>query len=299
MKMDPKMWTLMAILLLVMEASSISVDIEAKPQFKAGENISFRYSISDIKEEIKYFVSVNCPDAPIPLLEMKTSDQDVRETYTYLTVDESVEPQNCTASVSVIEPYSLVEKVSFEIVTKPSFKFKPYLCRDRLCRRKARVFVRGEDIHIRYSSELSPTVTATVTYPDKEVRQITLPVTITAEQTGPYNLEIKASKQGYKNVYESVKFAVIGRHATIKDASECNADGTCSPTENYRNCPQDCPFVERPQDTISGRFYERGTQPEEGDVLAFISDRLYAIPVVILLLLLIGILIWRIRNQYQ
>jgi len=142
-----KILTLIGILLLAIEASSISIDIEIKSQFMAGETVTFNYSITNVNENISYLVSVRCPDAPIPLLNRETADQNVSANYTYLTVGEVLEPQTCNASVSVIEPYSLTEKESFEIVTNPSFSFSLFLCKDQLCEEKSKIFARGEDIY--------------------------------------------------------------------------------------------------------------------------------------------------------
>jgi len=232
---------ILTIILLTLEASSISINIEIKPQFTTGETVTFNYSITDVDENISYLVSVRCPDAPIPLLNRETADENVSENYTYLTVDEVLEPQTCNASVSVIEPYSLTEKESFEIVTDPSFSFELYLCKDQLCEEKSKIFAQGEDIYIRYSSGVSnPEVIASLNCPN-ETKQISIPYSMEAEQIGSYTVEANASREGYKNASDSVSFAVIERHANITDASECNANGTCDPIENHQTCQQDCP----------------------------------------------------------
>lgn len=45
-----------------------------KNSFGIGEEVSFNYTIlSDTNEDIQYIVSVNCPSAPLPLLEIKNA----------------------------------------------------------------------------------------------------------------------------------------------------------------------------------------------------------------------------------
>jgi len=132
------------------------------------------------------------------------------------------------------------------------------------------------------------------------------------ELTGLYNLETMASKEGYKNVSESISFAVIERHANITDTSECNADGTCDPDENHQKCPQDCPsggedgLCDLVEDGICDPDcnetrdedcrIEYEIQLEEGwNLISFPLERLQGISAFILpLFFLLGILVWRI-----
>jgi len=315
MKMKAYIRILMAIILLAINVSPLSIDIEIKPQFIAGEIVSFNYSIFDMNGNISYSVGVNCPDAPIPLLEIKTAEQDISGNYTYLTVDESFEPQTCTAFVSIMEPSELTEEESFYISTNPSLSFELYLCTDQACEEKTKTFAVGEDVYIEYSSGVSdPVINATLICPN-ETKQITLPYTMKAEQVGPYILDVTASKEGYKNASDSISFSVIERHANITEASECNADGTCDPEETYQTCPQDCasgqldgicdlvedeicdPDCNETRDEDCRIDYE--VPMDEGwNLISFPLERLEGMlppPALILpLFLLLGILAWRI-----
>jgi len=314
MKMKPyiKIWTLMAVIMLISTVGALSIGIGIKSQFSAGETVSFNYSILGVDENISYFVSVNCPDAPIPLLEMKTADSDITQSYTYLSIDESIEPQTCTASVSVIEPYSLTQEESFDILADPSFLFELYLCKDQLCEEKSKTFVVSEDIYIKYYSEVfDPVIIANLTSPN-ETKQIDLPYTMTAELVGSYLLNVTASKEGYKNVSESISFAVIERYPNITEASDCNADGTCDPEENHQTCPMDCASggVDGYCDLVEDEICDpdcNGTRDEdcrieydvpmdEGwNLISFPLERLEGISAFILpLFLMLGILAWRI-----
>jgi len=316
--MKPYM-TLMAVVMLISTVeASLSLDIGVQSQFTAGEIISFNYSItSDADVEVNYVVSVSCPDTPAPLLRVKTIDlkgnlSSIRS-YTYLTVDESFEPQTCTAFVSIIEPSELTEEESFEIATNPSLSFELYLCMDQACEEKTKTFAIDEDVYIEYSSGVSnPVINATLSYPNGTSQEITLPYSMKAEQTGLYTLEVTASKESYKNVSDSISFAVIERHANITDASECNADGTCDPEETYQTCPQDCASgqLDGICDLVEDEICDpdcNGTRDEdcridyevpmdEGwNLISFPLERLQGISAFILpLFFLLGILVWRI-----
>ena len=53
--------------------SAISIDIDVKESFSVGEEISFEYTItSETSQEIEYMSNVNCPSAPLALLDIKT-----------------------------------------------------------------------------------------------------------------------------------------------------------------------------------------------------------------------------------
>ena len=192
--------------------SAISINIDMKESFDAGEEIFLEYTITSTQvQEIEYAAFVNCPDAPLALLDIKTTSLEANvpltEKYVYMSsVSEDIEPQTCNATVGVLEPETLEQK-TFSIVTNPSFDFNIELDK--------KVFVKGEEIDISFVSQVSPLVTVTLTYPDDKSEQLSLPATISAEQVGTYNLEITASKSGYKTINKKVQFAVIERAAEI------------------------------------------------------------------------------------
>ncbi len=82
-----------------------------------------------------------------------------------------------------------------------------------------KIFLKGEDISIDYSSSVeSPVISAKLIFPDETEKEITLPTTIKAEQIGTYNLEVTASKEGYKSVSLIEQFGVIEKNAEISGA---------------------------------------------------------------------------------
>ena len=192
--------------------SAITIDINMKESFGVGEEIYFDYTItSEISREIEYAASVDCPSAPLALLDVKTTSLEAGVPFTekkiYMSsVDESIEPQICEAMVGISDPETLEQK-SFSIVTAPSFDFDVDLDKS--------VFVKGEEIEIGFISGISPIATAVLIYPNKRTQQLTLPATIIAEQIGTYDLEVTVSKQGYKTLVKEVQFGVIRRAANI------------------------------------------------------------------------------------
>ncbi len=230
-------------------SASVTIDIEIDSQFTVGERISFNYTfVSDVDEEINYMANVNCPEAPQPLLEIKSTILEknalFEEEYVYMgIVRENIESQNCSAIVAIIEPFETSENKSFEILTKSGFEFRVVLCEDQSCLEPSKVFVRNSDIFLDYSSDVdNPSITAALTFPDKTTQTLTLPTSIKAEQIGTHTLDITASKEGYKTMSVKEQFGVIEQEADIPSVSVCNANGICDNQENYQNCPQDCAY---------------------------------------------------------
>jgi hypothetical protein len=82
-----------------------------------------------------------------------------------------------------------------------SFIFNISVCKDASCQQETRTFYIDEDIYLDYNSsvDISGTITILI-YPDNTSRNIDLPSQIKAEQTGAYNLDVTAFKQGYKEI---------------------------------------------------------------------------------------------------
>jgi len=218
--------------------TAIQIDIEVADSFKTDEVVSFDYIMtSDMDKEVKFYPYVECPTAPLPLMEEKTIELTANvpysDSYSSFTVSEHIEPQICTAYIGIMDSVEERIEKQFNIATNPSFSLNIELDK--------KVFVKGEDVFIAYTSEVEdPEMTAILTYPNKKTEPITLPTSIKADQIGTYELDVTASKEGYKTMTKKEQFGVIEEEAEIKDASECNANGICATGENYRNCPQDC-----------------------------------------------------------
>ncbi len=104
-----------------------------------------------------------------------------------------------------------------------------------------KVFIQGEQINIDYTSSVqNPSLQSTLKYPDDSNEEINLPTTITASQIGTYEIQVTATKEGYKDNSMSEQFAVIEGDVNIeyeggRDVyeSEPDEDGGFSWPENY------------------------------------------------------------------
>jgi len=195
---------------------AISIDIDIKPSFISNEEIYFDYIISsDIGKAITVLTQVSCPSAPVSPYQIKTVNMKANEQYkgTHLDIliKDYIEPQTCTASILLIDPYTISEQKTFEIITNPSFSFDIELDK--------KIFVKNENIYLDYSSDVENIdITAILIYPNEKTQQLTLPTSIKAEQIGTYELEVTASKEGYKTINKKIQFGVIKSEANIGEA---------------------------------------------------------------------------------
>ncbi len=226
----------------------ITIEIMIKDSFRTTETVTFDYSIiSEVSTEITFLPYVDCPDAPVKLLKQEVvklqASRIFTDTYSSITIDESIEPQICTAYVEILEPIHQGVKKEFKIVTKPSFDIQILSCKDENCTEKSKVFVRGEKAYFDYSSEVSETeVKGKLTAPDNSVRDVVLPANLVFNQVGKYILKTEAKKEGYKTNIQTLEIVVLAESPKVIDIRICNANGVCEADrgENYQNCPQDC-----------------------------------------------------------
>jgi hypothetical protein len=221
------LWFCILVTIQLTFVSAISVDITMGESFEAGEEISFDYTISSsVASEIEYMVAVNCPSAPLALLNIKTASLEpgiaLEGTYVYMSkVSERIEPQTCTAGVNIISPEEILEQKDFSIIVDSSFDFNILTCKDIGCREKASVFVLNDEIYFDFDSMIEGVaVTGELIYPNEQTEQLVLPTTINAEQIGTYSLEVVVSKGGYKTIEKTIEFGVIKREVEIGYAIE-------------------------------------------------------------------------------
>jgi len=131
----------------------------------------------------------------------------------------------------------------FQVIgTKKTLLISLKVCKEVGCRYNEKMFIQNQDINIDYVSEVQGiSITAVLTFPDKSTKQLTLPSSIKADQIGTYELEVTASKEGYKTISKQEQFAVIEEEVVVISTSECNGNDVCDNNENSQNCPQDCP----------------------------------------------------------
>ncbi len=195
----------------------IDIDIYMEPEFNAGDIIQFNYTIdSDFAQTINYIEIVDCPTAPHAMLNPKSAfvnlGVNVHGKYNYLRVTEDIYPQECIASVVVLEPVKKSVSKPFTIVTTSPFDFDIVLDK--------KIFVRGEEIYIDYISGVDdPVLKAFLIYPDGRGDEISLPYKFKPNKLGMYSLQVNASKEGYKEVYSGKQFKVIDKEVDIKYAN--------------------------------------------------------------------------------
>jgi hypothetical protein len=244
--------------------AGIIIEVTMDESFGMRDFISFQYSIvSDESQTIHYMPNINCPQAPVPLLEIKTielkENEPLVDTYNYLTVNNRFEPVTCTAGIFIMSlgtegelPEVIqAEVVEFIIDVLPSFEISLLTCKDQECINKAKVFILNDTMYLNYESEVSEvSVTGLLTRPDASTRELTLPATEPASQIGTYELKAEALKEGYKKMQVEAMFGVIDKEVKIPSAVVCVVNGACDEGETLQNCPQDCALADSDNDGV-------------------------------------------------
>jgi len=210
-----KISTLFLFLLIYINfiTASTEIIINVEPSFYLGETVSFNYTIiSDTDQKITYLINSICPSAPVASFRERTFELKANQPYSGIYYDQVVqdwfEPQTCTAYVQILSPIQQTVSKNFTINTNPSFSFNILLDK--------KIFTQNEEITIDYDSSVeNPTIDATLTSPDEKTKQISLPYTFTPEQIGTYNLNVTASKEGYKTITKTEQFGIIESEVQI------------------------------------------------------------------------------------
>lgn len=120
-----------------------------------------------------------------------------------------LESQECTAYIEILSPIKKEESKNFSIGSKPAFSFKIVL--------NKKIFILDEKVNITYESDIKdPDINAILVYPDKSIKDITLPTSIKCSQIGIYQIEVTASKKDYETISVYEQFGVIEKDAEIK-----------------------------------------------------------------------------------
>lgn len=205
--------------------ASINMSLDIKDSFDLGETISFNYTISSDKvTDITFIPYVQCPVAPNAMLSQQTiqiySNKPYYGNYQGIQIMDFIQSQRCTAYIKVLSPIQQEVNKSFMILTSPSFSFNLEICKTQDCSEKSSVFTKSENVYLDYTANIeSPVVKAILTYPDKTTKELELPTSIKPGQIGTYNLEVIASKEGYKNVTLKEQFGVIEEEANLANIS--------------------------------------------------------------------------------
>ncbi len=189
-------------------AQDIDLRINISSSFQEKDPVYFFYELlSDVETKLIVTSGIECPEfyaPPADATEFELKSNDILyEVYNPgIVVTESVKPQTCTAYVEVLGPVQQKTEKTFIINTVPYFEFDLVLNKNK--------FEQDEEILIYYESELQdPETTTTLTFPDKSIIELELPATIMPEQTGTYEIQSTASKNGYITQESTEQFSVI------------------------------------------------------------------------------------------
>jgi len=198
------------------------INIDVKDTFYEGEKIRFDYSI--LLEEnvtLEYIAHVECPNAPVALLNYQDIDieagKPIIEEYKDFEIGELIEPQTCVAYVEVLEPeYQRVERL-FRIEAEPSMpKIGIDLCKDESCLGNSKIFVQGGELYLDFDSSVENSKReVSVETPGGETKKFDSSLTL--GETGVYSLYVNIKKQGYKDFFDEINFAVIDKVPNIRE----------------------------------------------------------------------------------
>ena len=218
--------TLMLVIFLISLASAgVIVNVDVKSSFGLNEQMSFGYFlVSDTNTQVRFIPHIMCPNAPVAMLQEQTIELQANKPYTAVYNDQIVrdefESQTCKAYVQILSPVQQIVSKEFNIVTNPSFSVNKKLPADKALIRTSKIYLLGDSIYLDYQADIAgASVSALLTYPNKQTKQITFPITLKADQVGTYTLDITASKAGYKTIKEKEMFGVIAQNPSIKQVS--------------------------------------------------------------------------------
>jgi len=206
--------------------ANIDVKIQMSDSFTYDDFIYFNYTVdSDEHTYVNLLPYIICPTAPMKLLnEIEinlTKNTSYIGSFSDKFVDDSIEPQTCTAFVEITEPIEKKVENSFVIITNPGFQLDLLSCKKENCLESSKVFTMGEEIYLDYESSIEDIIiTAMLTFPNQRKTRINLPTSIKAIQIGTYELEVTASKPGYKTITTKELFGVIEEEPEVQDLFE-------------------------------------------------------------------------------
>ncbi len=202
-------------------SAELSVNLIVAESFSAQDRISFAYTLfSKTDTEAWLIPFISCPNAPQALqreMRVQLIGGQVHYGIYQDTLNLSLfKPQTCSAVLRISKPEVKQYLKNFSIATLSSFSFETKLCTNPACDTSKKVFMIGEEVFIDYhSTVLDPVVKAVFVSPDGKSKEVSLPYTFKADQTGTFTLSATASRQGYADASYKEQFAVIGKPAEI------------------------------------------------------------------------------------
>ena len=202
-------------------SAALSIRIDTRNP-SIGEEAGFDYSlVSDSDVDVYFTPTIKCLNLPEEILTIQQASLKAGVIYTgsdkgFIIEDETI-TQQCLARIRVSEPFVQVKEQEFFIWGKSEMAFYLKVCGDKNCNDESKLFVKNENVFIDYMSDVKDlNLVATLKYSDGKTQEIKMPTSIKASQIGTYDIEVTASKQGYKTITKKEQFGVIKENADIK-----------------------------------------------------------------------------------
>ncbi len=195
-------------------SATITIDIDIKESFGLDEIIGFDYTIkSDVDITVQYSPTFTCGEfqfSPV-LIEKELIKNIAYQEYYEGTNTNIFDGQiSCNAALEIIGPVYVFESKNFVVNALPTLMFNMDVCKDLMCSEKSKIFVQGEEVYLNYESDVENLlIDVKLITPTNRTESLTLPISIKAEQVGTYELQITASKEGYKSTSLNEQFGVI------------------------------------------------------------------------------------------
>jgi hypothetical protein len=192
--------------------------------FVAGALIGniFEYSV---RVDVEYLLFNEKGDFPLAISPLSfflgSGEEKEMEMYNFL-IDEDVPTGNYNLHVRVLFDGREVDKklIEFDVISVGDFSFDLNYCKTKSCSKNNKVFIEDEIVYLDYISSVSdPDFDVKLTYPDGFVKALDLPFSFRASSSGNYELNIVASKAGYKTIVKKEQFGVIEEEPDIKTVS--------------------------------------------------------------------------------
>ena len=152
---------------------------------------------------------------------LKSGETKEVQAYNFL-INEDVPDGRYALSVRVLFNGQEVDRdlIEFDIDSIKDFSFDLNYCKSKSCSKNNKVFIEDEVVYLDYISSVSdPDFDVKLTYPDGFIKALDLPFSFKASSSGNYELNIVASKAGYKTIVKKEQFGVIEEEPDIKTVS--------------------------------------------------------------------------------
>lgn len=268
------------------------IEINVPETFYEGDVVYFNYSIfSSQAEQLEYYASVTCPDAPQPLLQMQNINLSANNAfygkYVFGKVDNHFVSGSCNASLSILKPYRFTKKTSFNVSAKKLLDFEILYCKDNLCAEQTKVFAKGETIYFNYSSNAKDiSLNCAIKMPDGSMKAIEFPGILVAEQTGTYEIEVNGNAPDYNGIIKKEQFGVI-ESAGVIQSEDVNNGAVGYARENVN------PESGEPEINTNENFVNNvdNNENSNGIIKLFNENKALIVSIVVIIILVLVILI--------